>query len=146
MFPFFFRGGAISKNKCKMDIGKFVTELNARTFSRDAVAVKTFAVGFYGRYIVEINENNIVLIRRKTDEQLLKENAKTEKESSLCKNGDLDPFLFTNTEEVLYFDLTQCMDKTAESLIEEMKVGKYADELKPILTDILEAYNKANAK
>ena len=116
------------------------------TFSRDAVAVKTFAVSFYGKYIVEIHENNRVVFRRKTDEQLLKEKAKTVKKSSLCKNGDLNPFLFTNTEDVLYFDLTQCMDKTAESLIEEMEVGKYADELKPILTDILEAYNKANAK
>jgi hypothetical protein len=147
-----------------MDISKFVTELTSVPALRDTVAVKSFAIGFYGRYIVEINENNIVLIRRKTDEQLLEEKAKkihcqikfdendrtfsnrVLKNGNLVKNDKPSPFYFTNTEDILYFDLTQCADKTVEIIIEENEVVKYADELKPIITGILEAYKRIDFK
>ena len=146
-----------------MDISKFVTELTSVPALRDTMAVKSFAIGFYGRYIVEINENNIVLIRRKTDEQLLEEKAKIIhyqikfdendrifsnrilKNGNLVKNDNPSPFYFTKTKDIMWFNIEQDKNKSVEELIAEKNASTFADELNPILTGIFDVYNRVSS-
>jgi hypothetical protein len=131
-----------------MDISKFVSELK-RSSSIDAAAVKSFAMGFYGRYIVEFEENNNILIRRKTDEQIEEEQKAAGQPNCmkhLAYKDKLNPFYFTKTADVMCFNIEQDKGKTIDELIAENNASTFADELKPILTNIFDAYKRTDSK
>lgn len=138
-----------------MNINIFVSKLREIATFGVFLSGGTFAVGFCGCYIVDINDNDTIVIRRKTDLQQIEEELVTIKTTfEVLQNKiiakkepkqvttNVFPLYFPKTEEIMTFDISQCNNKTAIDLINASKIPpNYIDEVKPILTFLLEAYH-----
>ena len=138
-----------------MDINKIVTELQNKQVDVLYEPNYNFAIVFYcKKYIIDINANCMICIRHITNnyKNAVKQNADCKYEvftsdsfggdAPLFVNGVMNPTYFANTEIVKTFDISQLRGTSVGEQFAELGDFKYADDLRSMLTKILEAYNK----
>ena len=134
-----------------MDIKEYVKKLRKNNVCVIAIDddEKSVAIIFEGDYVIDINAKNTVCInyvnhkeRNKIkfiDNDFIAIKSANFGNKDLIVNDQLNTYYFPHIKHIKTFNISQYKGKDVDTMLTELEISKYENDLKPILSIMLEA-------